>query len=304
MENFNQFMGCYPDSMNVGGGGVRTKLHGLTEGDKDLLISSSVSDATEINSFKMVSPLTNIQPMLSKKIPLTVVCLDPSTIPTNGLDSATRSSIICDALMHFYGYTQIPTRITSQPLIQSYLQILCSYMNSGSISSTGLAKAALDEGYELRLQLITSTEARRLGHTAFNLIKEYIDPGNRGFNMCLDTIQICGFVMMLTLHKSLNESNLKDWFSKRCYAFCGTMGIPQCGQTLIPANLVAFVDTHSFFSCKLILRRCVFNIIRTMSTMEETLYARVFSLIVRQMEWADMSHIHLILYHLLPAIMK
>lgn len=71
-------------------------LAGLSVRDKTLTTRNFVKMVLQYNHYNISAPFNDIEPIDSKKFPITVCYVRLSDIPSSGLDTATRASLNCD----------------------------------------------------------------------------------------------------------------------------------------------------------------------------------------------------------------
>ncbi|QWT43281.1 putative nucleocapsid protein [Anisopteromalus calandrae negative-strand RNA virus 1] len=177
------------------------------------------------------------------------------------------------------------------------LSVLTAYCSSNAIQASSLIEHLRGSGFLLAKEVLTADQLREQSDDLWEVYKELAGMDNTIEYHCRELIVI-GLSSLLLIAKRLSEASVTQWFDRRWRALASLIRCPTHLSGISKPEVSACNGLNNFMASLHKCRKSVFTIIRALAAIDENRYKAAFDSIVRNMWWAEATHLGMIDEHI------
>lgn len=211
------------------------------------------------------------------------------------IDDYTRSCIHAFALSSLYSTDwQDETNPSFAETLGVVITILATYAPYSSLKDSGLETNL--HRCHIRVEKTTWATLEEV-EEATRDVREYVarQMGFTDFDTAPQSYTVVALSILILIGKNVTEANRDGWFRNRWRALAHVASVSVDADMMEPPLLRPCQAIYSVSSANHSVRSCMFKIMRTLASITENQNHVLFDRIVRLLQWAEMSHIWMIM---------
>lgn len=196
------------------------------------------------------------------------------------------------------GYVTDTVEPDLRAYLGGYLTILNAFCTSSAFEASGAAATYLDYDVQLIRQEITPEQLNYIFERAwpdFSLRTNLQHSFQESEKFCM----VIGLSMLLFLIKRLNANSVEKWFDNRWRAIGSQLSSNLEPKTVRKPQYAAVNALNTYINTCIPGRNKLFFILKSLAHQQNGTYRQVFAALIKNMWWAEMTHIGMIDEHIM-----